>query len=249
MGEFAFGLLGSGEFEPWSGEVDRWLLDRAAAAGRDGRVLILPTASAAEGDDVFDGWAAMGLEHFGGLEVDAEVVALKTREDAGRTEFVALLDRASVAYFSGGNPAYLASVLAGSPFWEALMAAMKTGLAYTGCSAGVAALGETAPDSASRDPEGIFGRQGLRLFPDVDFGPHWDALDSYMPGLRQMILDRVPPGRRLLGIDERTAVVGDGRAWRVVGVGAAHLYMDGSERSLPSGVSFDDPWLEGGEGT
>ena len=41
---------------------------RADATG-DGRVLILPTASAKEGDEVFDGWGSKGLEHFDSLGI------------------------------------------------------------------------------------------------------------------------------------------------------------------------------------
>jgi hypothetical protein len=37
-----FALLGSGEFLPWTSEVDDWVLERATGEG----VLILPTASA-----------------------------------------------------------------------------------------------------------------------------------------------------------------------------------------------------------
>ena len=110
----AYGLLGSGEFEPWSADVDRQLL---AEATGDGRVLILPTASAKEGDAIFDGWGSMGLEHFGSLGIPAEVLPIKTRDDAGRPEFVAKVAEASVAYFSGGNPAYLAATLNDTPFW------------------------------------------------------------------------------------------------------------------------------------
>jgi len=62
--------MGSGEFEPWSAEMDRQVLDRANG---DGRVLILPTASAKEGDEVFDGWAAKGLAHYSSLGIPAEV--------------------------------------------------------------------------------------------------------------------------------------------------------------------------------
>jgi len=97
----AFALLGSGEFEPWAEPVDRWLLDRAAEAGRDGSVLILPTASAPEGDAVFDKWGTMGLEHYAALQAPAEVVPLKTREDAASEELAAGLATASVVFFSG----------------------------------------------------------------------------------------------------------------------------------------------------
>jgi hypothetical protein len=45
-------LLGSGEFDPWSEPVERWLLERSS--NPDGPVLIFPTASAHEGDSTFD---------------------------------------------------------------------------------------------------------------------------------------------------------------------------------------------------
>jgi len=47
-----FLLLGSGEFEPWSEEAERAAVLEAAPT-----VAILPTASAPEGDAVFDRWA------------------------------------------------------------------------------------------------------------------------------------------------------------------------------------------------
>src|SRR2546425_4751050 len=103
MNQFWMALLGSGEFEPWTEPVDRWLLERATG---DGTVLILPAASAPEGDGVFDMWANMGLTHYGRLGIPAEVVPLKTREDAERPELTERVSSASMVYFSGGNPAY-----------------------------------------------------------------------------------------------------------------------------------------------
>ena len=97
----AYGLLGSGEFEPWSADVDRRLL---ADATGDGRVLILPTASAKEGDTIFDGWGSMGLEHFDSIGIPAEVVPIKTREDAGRPGFVAKVTEASVVLYQMTTP-------------------------------------------------------------------------------------------------------------------------------------------------
>jgi cyanophycinase len=231
-----FGLLGSGEFEPWSEAVDRALLARASG---DGTVLILPTASAAEGDAVFDRWARMGRQHFARLGVPHRIVPLKTRHDAERPELAESLERASIAYFSGGNPAYLAGVLAGTPFWEAVLRAMDRGLAYVGCSAGVACLGDVAPDSSARSFDGDVWKPGLQLFPNVHFGPHWDALDGFVPGLRAFIEASVPTEHVLLAIDERTAVVGDGASWTVVGSGGAYLREQGTWRAVMAGSSFD----------
>jgi hypothetical protein len=43
-----FLLMGSGEFEPWSDEIEA-----AALGGRTGPVVVLPTASSTEGEEVF----------------------------------------------------------------------------------------------------------------------------------------------------------------------------------------------------
>jgi cyanophycinase len=231
-----FALLGSGEFEPWTEEVDRWLLERTTGSGR---VLVLPTASSPEGDAVFTQWGTMGLAHYAELGIPAEIVPLKERADASDPGIVGKLEDASIVYFSGGNPAFLAHTLADTPFWDRVVEGLDNGMAYTGCSGGIAALGEVAPDSTSNDPTSAhFWRPGLGLFPGLYFGPHWDALDVYVPGLRAKILASVPKDARMLGIDERTAVVGDGTEWRVMGTGSAHLLKNGEWQDHPSGSSF-----------
>jgi cyanophycinase len=236
MSRLLLALLGSGEFEPWTEEADRWLLERASG---DGTVLILPTASAPEGDHVFDRWGNMGLDHFRALDVPADIVPLKKRADASRPDLVQKVERASMVYFSGGNPAHLAATLLDTPFWETVTRRMPEGLAYTGCSAGIACLGEVAPDSTASDPlHANIWRPGLGLFKKTYFGPHWDALDVYVPGLRAAFLASVPDDCRLLAIDERTAVVGDGEDWHVAGKGTAHLLEVGEWSEFPSGTSF-----------
>ena len=166
----AFALLGAGEFEPWHDEIDRTLLERANG---DGSVLISPAAAAPEGESIFDTWAGKGMAHYERLGIPVRVSPLRTREDAERPDVVAMLDDASLVFFSGGNPWYLATILLGTPFWVRLQERLQDGLAYAGCSAGVASLGEVAPDSSARslrDEE--LWRPGLRMFPKVYFGKH-----------------------------------------------------------------------------
>jgi cyanophycinase len=237
----SFGLMGSGEFDPWAEEVDRWLIARS---NRAGPVLILPAASAPEGDEVFDGWANKGLAHYSRLGIPAEVVPIKTPSDANDERFIGGLRESPMAFFSGGNPAYLAKVLSGSKFWTALLAEMDDGLAFAGCSAGIACLGDLAPDSGISDltsPE--IWQPGLSLFPKVFFGPHWDALNTYMPGLQALFVAAVPADSRLLAIDENTAVVGDGAEWKVIGAGGAYLLDRGDWTESRSGSTFAAPLM------
>jgi len=236
-----FALLGSGEFLPWTEEVDRWLLDRASG---DGTALILPTASAPEGDRVFDRWADTGLAHYRALDVSAEVVPLKTRADASLVGFADKVRSASLVYFSGGNPAYLAATLADTPVWRAVLEGMDRGMAYAGCSAGIACLGPAAPDSmATVAREGERWQPGLGLFPNTWLAPHWNMLESFAPGITDFIESTVPRETRLMTIDERTAAIGDGRDWHVVGSGVVQVRTRGRWTKSGAGANFRAPML------
>jgi cyanophycinase len=237
MAALTMALLGSGEFEPWSQELELALLGQA----RPGKVLILPTASALEGDAVFQAWGDKGLAHYSRLGIEAEVVPLKTRLDAENEGICAKLKDASLIFFSGGNPAHLAETLAGTPFWQALAFALADGAAYAGCSAGAVALGERAIDSTAREFTTAAWRPGLGLLPGVCVGAHWNALDSYVPGLRDFFIRAVPSGAVLLTIDESTAVLGDGEEWTVLGAGTARLLQGGAWSEFRAGQSFSFP--------
>jgi cyanophycinase len=232
----AFALLGAGEFEDWHGSIDRELL---AGANGDGSVVVLPTAAAREGERVFDSWGSKGLAHFERLGVPARVAALKTEEDASNEELVAMLD-ASMVFFSGGNPSYLARVLAGSPFWDRLVSRIDEGLAYAGCSAGVACLSSITFDSDTDDFEQVW-KPGLGYFRRVLFGPHWDMVDSWIPGATEFIVGAVPDGDLFVGLDEHTALVGDGAAWSARGRGKVHILREGEWILYADGDRFELP--------
>ncbi len=232
-------LLGSGEFDPWSEPVERWLLWRSR--NPDGPVLIAPTAAAHEGDTTFDFWANKGLDHYRALGIAAEVLPMKTAQDAHRDDLVSRLESASAVFFSGGNPARLAGVLRDSPFWEALTAAHAAGLPYAGCSAGVAYLTEMTYDSDSQDFEHMWA-PGLGYVRDVLFGPHWDIVDTWVPGASRFIVESVRPGQAFVGLEEETALVGDGSSWTVMGRQAIHVLRDGEWASYRDGDAVDLPF-------
>ncbi len=234
----AMALLGAGEFDAWCEPVDRWAVD-----GRgDGRVVIAPTASAPEGDDTFDAWAAKGLEHFAGVGIEAEVLPMKTRQDADRDEIAERIRGASAVYFSGGNPYYLAETLRGTRFWRALLEELDRGQAYIGCSAGVAVLTETTYDTAGDLLSGEVWKPGLGFVRDLLFAPHWNTVDRWFPGATGFIAASVGPGQTLVALDENTAMLGDGADWSVVGEGAIHVLRDGAWTDHTPGTSFRLPF-------
>ncbi|MFM8944014.1 MAG: Type 1 glutamine amidotransferase-like domain-containing protein [Actinomycetota bacterium] len=230
-------FLGSGEFHPWTEALDRWALARSRNPG--GVALVAPTASAHEGDHVYDRWAAAGLAHYERLGIPARVLDLRVRDDAFRDDVIAALDDASLVSFSGGNPARLASILAGTPLWTALLASIADGLPYAGCSAGVSALCGIAFDNEARLPSRMW-KPGLGALHDVLVAPHWDAIDRWVPGATRFILRRVEEGQSFVGLDEATAMIGDGARWEVVGRGGVHVRgADGTWLHLEAGGSFD----------
>ena len=232
----AYGLLGSGEFEPWAEEVDRWLIDHSRT-GSD-RVLVLPLASAPEGDDVFNRWGNMGLEHYRRMGLSPEVIPLKTREDAESEELAARVQGAAEVFFSGGNPAYLVRVLNDSRFWNALTNAVAAGTAMGGCSAGASFLGKTAPDSSIRKLSPEIWSPGLAYFENVEFMPHWDAVERYMPGMQKFILESIAPDAVYVLIDEETGIVGDGEEWTVMGRGNVTVGRADDDRTFSAGDTF-----------
>lgn len=224
----SFLLMGSGEFEPWSEEVER-----AALQGRPEVVAIVPAASAPEGDAVFDRWAAMGLEHYASMGLKGRVVPLKDRDDADRDEVVSALEGAGMVFFSGGNPRFLADTLRGSRFLASVLEEMDHGLVYAGCSAGAMV--------ASREPQthprlGAAWVSGLGLVSDGVFGVHWDRM-RFIPGMRPFLMSRSQDSW-FAGIDERTAILGDGECWTVFGRGTVILRADGDHGSFGAGSVF-----------
>jgi len=229
-------LLGAGEFDPWSEPVERWLLARSR--NPDGRVLVSPAAAAHEGDESFQGWADKGLQHYAAMGVPAEVLPLKSREDAYRDDVVAMLDDASMIFFSGGNPARLTETLNDTPLWSALTGAMRDGLPYAGCSAGVACLTEVTFDSDEQDFDSVWA-PGIGYVRETLFAPHWDIVDTWIPGATDFIVGSVQPGNTFIGLDEDTAMVGDGTSWEVIGRARIHTMLEGQWDRYGHGDTFE----------
>jgi cyanophycinase len=229
-----FLLLGSGEFEPWVAETE---LEALGGATGDGTVIVLPTASATEGDQAFDRWAAMGSDHYRSMGVRADVLPVKVRDDAQREDLAARAEAASMIFFSGGKPHHLAEVLDGTPLWTSILTALDRGAVYAGCSAGAMVASQVQTERAVRHGTGSGWLFGLGLVPGVSFGVHWDRT-RWIPGMRPFTTSRLAPGVWFVGIDERTAILGDGSAWEVHGRGGVSVHQGGDGQVYRSGQRF-----------
>ena len=175
------------------------------------------------------------------------MLPVRTRDDAERDELAARLEEASVVYFSGGNPAHLSQVLRDTAVCAALLRGIARGMGYAGCSAGVACLTETTFDSDSDDGRDSSRRASARAG-DL-FGPHWDMVDTWVPGASEFIVSSVADGHAFVGIDEQTAMLGDGERWQVRGRGCVHVRRDGEFARYGDGDRFYLPLPIDGRGT
>ena len=227
-------LVGSGEFLPAMSEIDASLL--AATARQRPRVVILPTASWPDGEEVFRRWASLGVEHFTALGAEVEPVLVRDRFDADDEAHVQAIGEADLIYLSGGKPGHLTDALVGSPVGDALVAAHGRGATLAGCSAGAMILAGRHWDFRKRRlfwP--VRWRTGLGLVAGATVIPHYDAFPEPMSA---MLVLQAPRGLATLGIDEETALVGRDGSWQVQGRGRVTVWSGRHRQRFRRGDMF-----------
>ncbi|MGK2851347.1 MAG: Type 1 glutamine amidotransferase-like domain-containing protein [Candidatus Limnocylindrales bacterium] len=227
-------LVGAGEFLPVMDAFDAELL---ASTGRARpRVVILPTASYPDGDEVFARWAAMGVAHFSALGAEVEPVLVRDRPGADDPAAAQAIGEADLVYLSGGKPGYLLGVLAGSAVGRSLAEAHERGAVLAGCSAGAMVLAGRTFDFRMRlAPWPVRWRDGLGFAPGVSVVPHYDA---WPEPLSALIALQAARGGVVLGIDEETAVVGRDGAWQVHGRSRVTVWRGRHRERFRAGEAF-----------
>jgi cyanophycinase len=227
-------LVGAGEFLPVMSAIDAELL---ASTGRARpRVAILPTASYPDGEDVFQRWATMGVEHFAALGAEVEPVLVRDRSEADDPAAAQAVGEADLVYLSGGKPAHLLSALDGSAVGRALADAHERGAVLAGCSAGAMGLAGRSFDFRVRLlPWPLRWRDGLGFAPGVAVVPHYDA---WPEPLSALVVLQSPRGGVVLGIDEETAAVGRDGAWQVHGRGRVTVWRGRRRERFRAGEVF-----------
>ncbi|MEO5964696.1 MAG: Type 1 glutamine amidotransferase-like domain-containing protein [Candidatus Limnocylindrales bacterium] len=232
-------LVGAGEFLAPMAEFDRGLLE---STGRSRpRVVILPTASALDGERTFQAWAEMGVEHFSALGAEVEPVLVRTIEDGFDSAVLQAIGEADLVYLSGGHPRYLLDVLLRSPMGAAIAQANARGAIVAGCSAGAMAIvGRTMdfrflPRVRLPMPFPVRWPEGLALVSGVAVLPHYDA---WPEPLSAFVALQAPRGSVVLGIDEDTALVGRNGTWQVQGHGRVTVWRGRRRERFRTGDAF-----------
>jgi cyanophycinase len=206
-------LVGAGEFLPPMAEFDLGLL--AATSRSRPRVVVLPTASYPDGEDVFQRWAAMGVEHFSALGAEVEPVLVRDRSAAEDAAHVQAIGEADLVYLSGGKPEYLRAIVTGTAVGRAISEAHARGAVIAGCSAGAMVLADRLLDMRRGFlPWPLRWRAGLGFISGAAVIPHYDGLPEPFSALMAL---QAPRGAAVLGIDEGTAVVGRNGSFQVHG--------------------------------
>jgi cyanophycinase-like exopeptidase len=242
------GLHGGGELEPGDEPFLRAILRRAAdradarvAEHLPGspavtdpsvrRVVVLPTAAAAERPDLAVEHARVAFERVAagmGIEVRVSAAMIVDAVSADEPRWAVALAGADLVYMPGGDPGRIPTALRGSLAFAAILDARARGAVIAGASAGAMAL---APWTWT--PLG--GVTGLGLVSRIVVVPHAERFaDAGAAGaLRRWLGDAVPSDLGILALDERTGIVsceavGGGRRWEVAGAGRVRWMARGA---------------------
>ncbi len=195
------------------------------AGGAHARIAVIPTASSL-GPEIVEVYGAL-FTRLGAAETYG--VRPQTRAEAADPDVVASLDRATGIFMTGGNQLKLSTVIAGTPFGEAIVEARWRGVTVGGTSAGASIQ---SSHMVAFGPGGSTPKQrmtqvaaGLGLVENCVIDQHFAQRNRY--GRLLMIVSQSP---QLLGmgVDEDTAAIiertGDTDVLRVAGRGSVTLF-------------------------
>lgn len=220
-------LEGGAEFGGHMSEPDLRAIE--LAGGFDAPIRILPTAAAPDQNHVRAG--NNGVRWFRALGAkDVEVVYAIDKTSANDEAIAAKLRSAKLIYLLGGFPRYTGETLKNSLAWQSALDAHRNSAVLAGSSAGAMVMCEYY-----YDPYEEKLLNGLNLIPNTCVLPHHDTFGQHWAA---MLAKRIPAAT-LIGIDEGTGMLFDGRGWTVHGRGQVTLYRGGQvEVQIKSGTFF-----------
>jgi cyanophycinase-like exopeptidase len=205
-------LVGSGEWLDSMFEIEKYLL-----TDRPPVYVQLSTAAGLEGKRSLTHWESLGSEQARKLSVEQRWLPVFNKESANNPIYANQIKNAGLIYLSGGDPTYLAETLRDSLVWKTILNEWENGTSLAGCSAGAMAFTSWVPRmrfKIGRDNNDVVG---LGFLPNIRVIPHFDRMLGWVPDIITRHLLNTPDGVTLVGIDEKTALVGGKNEWEVRG--------------------------------
>jgi cyanophycinase len=199
------------------------------AGGFDAPLRIIPAAAAPDRNHVRAG--GNGVRWFENLGArDVASVPLIDKATANDEAVAKSLREAKLIYMLGGFMHYLGQTLKDSLAWQAVLEAFHNGAVIAGSSAGAMVMCEFY-----YNPDAGNVVEGLNLVPNSLVLPHHNRFGKgWAPRLLKQL-----PNVTLIGIDEQTGMINDGRdgSWTVHG-GVVTLYREGRVEIFKEGKTF-----------
>ena len=205
-------LVGSGEWLPVMLDLERELLNNQNPV-----YVQLSTAAGQESPARLEHWKNLAQNQAKSLSVESRWLPVFDQESANNPELAEKIKGAGLIYLSGGDPTYLAETLRDSLVWKAIVNEWENGTSLAGCSAGAMALTTWVPKMRIKIGKNNEDVKGLGLLPNIRVIPHFDRMLGWIPDIITRYLLNTPTGVTLVGIDEKTALVGGINSWTVKG--------------------------------
>ena len=200
------------------------------AGGFNAPLRILPTAAAPDRNHLRAG--GNGVRWFESLGArDVISLPLIDKASANDEKIAKSLREAKLIYMLGGFTHYLGQTLKDSLAWQACLKAFERGAVIAGSSAGAMVMCEFYFDPGAGKVV-----EGLNLVHNALVLPHHNTFGKgWAPRLLKQI-----PSVILIGIDEQTGMINDGKdgAWNVYGAGEVTLYREGGVETFKAGKTF-----------
>lgn len=220
-------LLGGCEHTEGCESIDRRLLEEVGSADPQVTVVLAattPRRRAFKTNEALTYWNALGCR-----------VQFAMTGGPGETEHAleALADP-DIVVMTGGHPWLLHRRLDGSPVWDRIVELWRGGVPLSGSSAGAIALCEWRQHLQPPRPFRLVRAFGL--VPGTAAAPHFDRY-----GLQRWAaqVGTRHPFLRILGLDDRTALVGRGSEFTVHGAGGVTMLQAGKRLCFPTGAAVD----------
>lgn len=174
------------------------------AGAEKGRIVILPTASARP--DAGQEYAELFAQF--GLQQPAQILDVRSRQDALALKMNGILWDATGIFITGGNQGRITAAIGGTPLEGVLHAALKRGAWIAGTSAGAAVLSAVMLAYGKSGPTPRVGMAqftpGLGFCTSIIFDQHFRQRDRIG---RLLYAVAAHPGLLGVGVDENTAAI------------------------------------------